>query len=464
MNKRRTPISVVTRPTLRRDLRNWQNAALESWENEGQRGIVAAATGTGKSMVALEAISRFWTATSRTLIVVPSINLQEQWVRLLSSEFQLRLSQIGRIGGPAEFTFQASHSIIVAVINSAREVVHHISEGWREEGRSTFLIVDECHGAATLSNQGVFQGQFSSTMGLSATPERSDNGMEEILIPSLGPVVHRYSLKEALDDGILAPLKCINIYFELDEEDTLALNAIEELISQAIAEAMKEGLVSKEISRFEIFEFLERESPTASVTKKLIELYRRRREILDSSPRRHEALEACLGSKLLSSKRSIIFHEKIRDAITTLKLAKERDLRAVMDNSQLSAAERRIDMDMFRSGSSNILVAVRTIDEGIDVPDAKLAIIVNGTSSSRQRIQRIGRVVRPTGEPAVVVSILARDSSEEFRVGARDFLLVGTERTTHHLWIGQSMDELLELSHSTYTPTNLDSQRPIQDY
>jgi superfamily II DNA/RNA helicase len=108
---------------------------------------------------------------------------------------------------------------------------------------------------------------------------------------------------------------------------------------------------------------LERESPTASVTKKLIELYRRRREILESSPRRHEALEACLGSEQLSSKRSIIFHEKIKDALTTLKLAKERGLRAVMDNSQLSAAERRIDMDMFRSGSSNILVAVRTIDE-----------------------------------------------------------------------------------------------------
>ena len=76
MNKRRTPISVVTRPTLKRDLRNWQKLALESWENGGHRGIVAAATGTGKSMVALEAISRFWLPTSRTLIVVPSINLQ----------------------------------------------------------------------------------------------------------------------------------------------------------------------------------------------------------------------------------------------------------------------------------------------------------------------------------------------------------------------------------------------------
>jgi superfamily II DNA or RNA helicase len=130
-----------------------------------------------------------------------------------------------------------------------------------------------------------------------------------------------------------------------------------------------------------------------------------------------------------------------------------------MDNSQLSAAERRIDMDLFRSGSSNILVAVRTIDEGIDVPDAKLAIIVNGTSSSRQRIQRIGRVVRPTGESAVVVSILARNSPEEFRVGARDFLLVGRERTMHHLWNGQPMDELMELSHSTYTPTSLDNSK-----
>ena len=57
----------------------------------------------------------------------------------------------------------------------------------------------------------------------------------------------------------------------------------------------------------------------------------------------------------------------------------------------------------------------------------------------------------------MVVSILARNSSEEFRVGAQDFLLVGLERTTHHLWNGQPMDELLELSCSTFTPTNLDS-------
>ena len=456
MNKRRTPISVVKRPNLKRTLRNWQISALESWENEGHRGIVAAATGTGKSMVALEAISRLWTPTSRTLVVVPSINLQEQWVRLLSSEFQLRLNQIGRIGGPTEFTFQSSHSIIVAVINSAREVVHHISEGWREEKRPTFLIVDECHGAATLSNQGVFHGDFTWTMGLSATPERSDNGMEEILIPSLGPVVHRYSLKEALDDGILAPLKCINIYFELDEEDTHALNAIEDLITQTIIDVIKEGLASKELSRYAIFEYLERQVPTASLTKRLIELYRRRREILESSPRRREVLEACLRSNMLVSTRSIIFHEKIRDAIITLQLARATKLLAVMDNSQLSASERRVDMDMFRSGSSNVLVAVRTIDEGIDVPDAKLAIIVHGTSSSRQRIQRIGRVVRPTGETAMVVSILARNSSEEFHIGARDFLLVGRDRITHHIWNDQPIDELLELSCSTYTPTNLE--------
>jgi len=64
----------------------------------------------------------------------------------------------------------------------------------------------------------------------------------------------------------------------------------------------------------------------------------------------------------------------------------------------------------------------------------------------------------------VVVSILARDSSEEFRVGARDFLLVGTERTTHHLWIGQPMDELLELSHSTYRTTSIDNSKPSDGF
>lgn len=103
-------------------------------------------------------------------------------------------------------------------------------------------------------------------------------------------------------------------------------------------------------------------------------------------------------------------------------------VRTALELSTDPPARRAEALRDLRSGAAQALIAVRTLDEGIDVPDAKIAVIAAGSTSRRQRLQRIGRVVRPTGEPALVISLIARGTSEELAIAANDAALIGGNR------------------------------------
>jgi hypothetical protein len=111
-------------------------------------------------------------------------------------------------------------------------------------------------------------------------------------------------------------------------------------------------------------------------------------------------------------------------------------------------------MQGFQQNRIQVLVAVRALDEGVDVPDASVAFIAAGSRSRRQRIQRFGRVLRPVeGKRALVLTILVRNSAEETAVGARDTFLLGAGRVQHHRWPGVPVAQAVVLDASTYRPS-----------
>ena len=96
----------------------------------------------------------------------------------------------------------------------------------------------------------------------------------------------------------------------------------------------------------------------------------------------------------------------------------------------MPARDRAANHARFRQGGAECLVVVRTADEGVDVPDADQAVIVSGSMNPRQRIQRLGRVVRKGGLAPRAVSLLARGTPEEQLVGGRDLELLGASRVS----------------------------------
>lgn len=379
-------------------LREWQRAALNAWTESDRRGIVAAATGTGKTRMAMAAIHSVGTGW-RSMVVVPTKALQQQWVDSLSAVFRLHPSKIGRVGG-IQPRMSVDDRLVVSVLASARERVPSITTHWRAQGEKVLLILDECHwGGAQGTAQDLFSVPYSATLGLSATPERSDDGLDEYLVPALGPVVYRYSLRQALDDGLVSDLLVANLYIDLEDVELLEYQRLARMIETAIRAGRDPG-----------------------------QLLAERRRLLEGSRGRTLALSALVGSGLLDARRTIIFHESIAQAENTSQLLQRHGINHALEHSKLHPRTRKDSLNAFSHGAARTLVTVRALDEGIDVPAADTAVIFSGSMNPRQRLQRAGRVLRASGEPAQVISFLASGTPEQTEVGDRDPVLFGAQR------------------------------------
>jgi superfamily II DNA or RNA helicase len=190
-------------------LRQWQEEALVKWQEANYRGIVEVVTGGGKTIFALACVKKLKPQT--TLVVVPTIALLDQWWEESAAFFKLPLDEIHIISGRGRLK---SGTINIAVLNTAAALV--------AEGRSSkpdFLIIDECHKAASEKFRAVLSGNIPCSLGLSATPERQyDDGLSEVLIPALGPIIYRYTYRDAMRDKVVVPFNLQNIVFELEED------------------------------------------------------------------------------------------------------------------------------------------------------------------------------------------------------------------------------------------------------
>ncbi len=186
-------------------LRKWQEEAVSLWESFGHRGIVGVVTGAGKTIFALSCIERLRSATS--FVIVPTTALLDQWWEESSAFFGLELDEIHVISGKKAMR---TGTINLAVLNTASKLAR---DG---RGKPCFLIVDECHKAASDEFRAVLGIPMIASLGLSATPERPyDDGLTDVLVPALGPIIYQYTYREALRDGVIVPFVLRNVVFDL---------------------------------------------------------------------------------------------------------------------------------------------------------------------------------------------------------------------------------------------------------
>jgi superfamily II DNA or RNA helicase len=422
--------------TLDAELRKWQSEALAKWVDAGSRGVVEAATGTGKTALACAAVERLHQVHRedlRVAIVVPTIALAKQWRVEVSARLALKGSLIGDQHSEEVVSWDSAKPVLITVINTASNRLTDVVANWKTSGCQVLLIVDECHRSGAESFSKIFDADFDFSLGLSATPERSDEGELEFIYPRIGPKIFEYSLLQALDDRVLSDLTALNLYVDFSPSERSKWERNQTDFSQAFAAFCRAhpSIKSGSPRLFdEISKLAKDDDPHA---RKIVKLLAGRKALINGSRQRARCAWEALGWIHATGKKAIIFHETIGSAQESLEALQALGARAVLEHSALSDEKRQVAIKNFRSGRSRILVTVKALDEGLDVPEAEIALIVSGSRSHRQRIQRIGRILRSSeNKHARVITILVSGTPEEVVVGARDPDRLGVNRVRHH--------------------------------
>ncbi|MFN3219823.1 MAG: DEAD/DEAH box helicase [Acidimicrobiales bacterium] len=395
----------------------WQSDALEAWRAQCRRGVVEAVTGAGKTAVGLHAAREALEANTQVVVLVPTIVLQKQW--LMQFRKQLPGASVGRLGGEHREDLR-SRDVLVSVVNTGRTTDF-------APLRPGLLIADEVHRYGTEFNAQALDERFGSRLGLSATYARDDDGVDALLAPYFGPSCYRLGYAEAIADGVLSPYRVGLVGIEMNRTTTIAYKHLTDILRS------ERGALERAIGFSDPFaEFMveveriikgEREGPAESAGRYLATLSDRR-TLLAEAPERFAAF-AAVAPALRQSQRSIVFGERVDQAEQLARTARAAGIDATAIHSGLSNGDRERRLDEFRRGRVAMIVAPRVLDEGVDVPEADLGVVVSTSRSRRQMIQRMGRVLRrkSDGRRATFVLFYLEGTVEDPAAGAHEEFL-----------------------------------------
>jgi superfamily II DNA or RNA helicase len=427
------------------ELEPWQTAAMQAWldGSDGRPcfGTLEIVTGGGKTLIALQCFAEIsqTRADVRLAVVVPTQALARQWVASIIRHTSIPRAAIGLMGAGGKATFD-DHRVLVAVLSTA---ARRLPEVARVSG-DLMLVVDECHRAGAPTLQRVLDTPADFRLGLSATPWRDETDEdgeqlpydEQVVGRSLGPVVYRFGLREAREAGWLPRFVVHHHGVALTEEEKQKYDALSRRVDDAADRLRELGgdvLAARRLSG--------RKDDTGAAARAWVGLTAERKDLLYRAAERARVTQQIVSdARARGASRAILFHERVQEATELFDLLSDHaGLRVVLENSRLSTKERTSALAAFASGEADVLVSVKSLVEGIDVPAADLGVSVASTSSVRQRIQALGRVLR-RGEAgadkfAEMHVIYVHDTVDDFIYGRADWSdLTGTDNNQYWVW------------------------------
>jgi superfamily II DNA or RNA helicase len=386
--------------------RPYQREALNAWRRGDLRGVVVLPTGAGKTAIAVRVIER----TGRsTLVVVPTLALLKQWYSILSDSFGASVP-VGLLGG-------GYHEVTPLTVTTYDSAYIHAE---RYGDRFALVVYDEVHHLPAEKYTMIPKMLLAPySLGLTATPERPDGGHQ--LLPELvGPVVYRRS-PEDLAGTYLAPYDVVRIPIELTAG---------ERVEYAEADAVYRDFLQKHRLVMRTPEDWQRFIMVASTShsggREALLATRQRREIRASAERKGATLESLL--KKHWEDRTIVFTKSVEEVYSL----SERFLVPGI-TYETPARERKEILDRFRMGGYRAIIASDVLNEGVDVPEANVAVILAGSASHREYVQRLGRVLRPReGKRAVLYELVTEGTGEEAASRRRREPVAGTVRGAAH--------------------------------
>ncbi len=363
-----------------------QKEALQAWIDQRWRGVVVLPTASGKTYLAQMAMQ---TTPRPTLITVPTLDLMHQWYAHLKAAFPD--AAVGLLGGGSK----DRTPILVATYDSA--AIHAESLG----NQYALLICDECHHLPSDFNRVIAEYSIAPyRLGLTATPDRAD-GRHEDLTHLLGPVVYAKSAADLSGDA-LAPFQIVPIKVKLSQEERSRYSQLMAQRNQFLQEA------NIWLSSAQGWQRFVRASAQSGAGRRAMLAHREARAIALGTEGKLRVLADLLAQHFPD--RTLIF---TNDNATVYKISETFLIPAI--THQTPVKERHAVLQGFRSGDYPTLVVSHVLNEGVDVPEARVAILLSGSGSVREYVQRLGRILRKGsgGKQAVLYEVVAEETTEE---------------------------------------------------
>ncbi len=397
----------------------WQSKAIEAWEKAKRRGIVEAVTGSGKTFVALAIAKRVIDEGGKCLVIVRSITLFRQWKDELEKEANGEIRSL--IGAENGFNFDPNEKITLAVVNSV--VIHRHRQKHRRKFSSNFdlVIADECHHFGAPKFSKALLPQAKMRLGLTATLERSDDGVDEFISPYFAPakgrkaVVFDYGFKQAIQDKVVSNFVAITLSTALSLHERSEYEKYGQDMQKARERLVYEHGFPADGKKF--YSELRKGHHTKDagiLIGKFNKCLSDRRKILGGSEGKIQAAEK-LSDLISASEGALVYCADIGTCNYIAMVLELSGVEAEAYHTKIDEKRRERIIHRFRDKDLKCVVAVNMLDEGIDIPHANLAVILSSSQQKRQLIQRLGRVLRKKHEDsgAALVICYAQDTKED---------------------------------------------------
>lgn len=384
-------------------LYKWQEKCLNKWKENDYKGIINVVTGAGKTTLALYAIKEVFNNELKIKIIVPTVNLLFQWKKEIINVFGEQYSdQISLIYSGNKNKKDKTFSIYV--INSARHIVSKRIIDDMDNGFKVMMICDETHHFTSKENQKIFHYRLSKnfiserfySLGLSATVDNEK--LNDILVPSLGKIIFTLDHDEALSDDIISPFIIYETSINFTVKEKLEYITITNSIEVLRNIILKKYPYLKDTEDLKLYmKLLNNLAEEDDDVDRYIKLLLKRKKTSSLSKTRIACGVEII--KQLSDKRIIVFAERITQIKEfEQKLRSEGINKIACYHSKQSQEYRKRILDEYKNKQFNILLTCKALDEGVDVPDAEVAIVLSSSSVVRQRIQRLGRILRKNND------------------------------------------------------------------
>jgi len=391
--------SISTKTVEKKKLFDHQKIALEAWKENNFQGILAMATGSGKTITSLFA-SNMAPKSTITIICVPTVPLIQQWEEEIKKFDKLssiiiagtEKSNWKELLGPklapyrlnSDLTKIQNRTYVLCTNKTAsnRDFVNF----WKDiPSKNIQLIADEVHHLGAPDLQNIFNINSSRRLALSATPERQwDSYGNQKISEYFGKTVFEYDIKEAIRDGFLTHYTYHPLFAEMNiDEFQEYYNLTQEMKQEIAKHKQKEKKLGKEL-------------PLSYFVKRLLE---QRALIKKKTSDKVKIFEDWCNS--INQKQILVFCEDTEQMEDLISILNKTGKRYVNYKSDMKNSQKNQSLEMFKKGETELLLAIRCLDEGLDVPDCSACVIVSSSTSIREFVQRRGRVLRTTNRDKI---------------------------------------------------------------
>lgn len=380
--------------------RDYQLNAINAWFNNSCKGIISMATGTGKTFTALGCLNRKLSELNQvkpliSVIASPYSHLSYQWKKeinkiginykdliiadstnnnwrhlLEASLIKVKLSQ-----------YYNYYHLIILTTHKTLASEDFIKLIGKNNNSDKLLIVDEVHGAGSENNSNGLKQYYDYRLGLSATPERYfDEEGTKLLFEYFGNIIYEYNMTNAIKNHFLTEYYYYPYVAYMDKEEIYEYKNITTKIVKMYNQA-ESDIKTKSIYERLVFQ----RADLIKCTKDKLNVLKR--ILNDIKDKRSWTIIYCDDEQIdhvmkLLGELEIIAH----------KFTMEENAKPTEEFNNCS--ERQYLIDQFSKGTYEVLVAIKCLDEGIDIPPARNAILMSSSKNSREYIQRMGRVLR----------------------------------------------------------------------